>query len=221
MPGGGPVALAWKMEWHRGSLCFASPPPTSSLNAGVLKEHSGSLLLSNLLSLSLQAPHFPPGSDLLLKAASIYHSFLTWPVPYCDTFRELLTFISNELKAPGEGSCPAPGAPNPALPPVLCHHRTQPCPRGLSPLASPISFLPCFLSPGSAVSIPNLSFCRESGSCPPSSLRMVFPGGPAPLEEQGRVVFLVGLLCARSIPGSPSCAAGTISHMGSNFLAGF
>ncbi|XP_074900962.1 phosphoinositide 3-kinase regulatory subunit 5 isoform X2 [Buteo buteo] len=49
----------------------------------------------------LYAPHFPPGSDLLLKAASIYHSFLTWPVPYCDIFRELLTFISNELKAPG------------------------------------------------------------------------------------------------------------------------
>ncbi|KAM9258274.1 phosphoinositide 3-kinase regulatory subunit 5 [Cariama cristata] len=49
----------------------------------------------------LYAPHFPPGSDLLLKAASIYHSFLTWPVPYCDIFRELLTFISDELKAPG------------------------------------------------------------------------------------------------------------------------
>ncbi|XP_064007847.1 phosphoinositide 3-kinase regulatory subunit 5 [Pogoniulus pusillus] len=49
----------------------------------------------------LCAPHFPPDSDLLLKAASIYHSFLTWPVPYCDIFRELLTFISNELKAPG------------------------------------------------------------------------------------------------------------------------
>ncbi|NXN17100.1 PIRK5 kinase, partial [Indicator maculatus] len=49
----------------------------------------------------LCAPHFPPDSDLLLKAASVYHSFLTWPVPYCDIFRELLTFISNELKAPG------------------------------------------------------------------------------------------------------------------------
>ncbi|XP_032562822.1 phosphoinositide 3-kinase regulatory subunit 5 [Chiroxiphia lanceolata] len=49
----------------------------------------------------LSAPHFPPGSDLLLKAASVYHSFLTWPVPYCDIFRELLTFISNELRAPG------------------------------------------------------------------------------------------------------------------------
>ncbi|XP_074745330.1 phosphoinositide 3-kinase regulatory subunit 5 isoform X2 [Strix uralensis] len=49
----------------------------------------------------LYAPHFPPGSDLLLKAASVYHSFLTWPVPYCDIFHELLTFISNELKAPG------------------------------------------------------------------------------------------------------------------------
>ncbi|XP_075025884.1 phosphoinositide 3-kinase regulatory subunit 5 isoform X2 [Calonectris borealis] len=49
----------------------------------------------------LYAPHFPPGSDLLLKATSVYHSFLTWPVPYCDIFRELLTFISDELKAPG------------------------------------------------------------------------------------------------------------------------
>nr|XP_013808632.1 PREDICTED: phosphoinositide 3-kinase regulatory subunit 5 [Apteryx mantelli mantelli] len=49
----------------------------------------------------LYAPHFPPGSDLLLKAASIYHNFLTWPVPYCNIFRELLTFISDELKAPG------------------------------------------------------------------------------------------------------------------------
>ncbi|KAM6297559.1 phosphoinositide 3-kinase regulatory subunit 5 [Aegotheles albertisi] len=49
----------------------------------------------------LYAPHFPPGSDLLLKATSVYHSFLTWPVPYCHIFRELLTFISDELKAPG------------------------------------------------------------------------------------------------------------------------
>ncbi|NXC38816.1 PIRK5 kinase, partial [Penelope pileata] len=49
----------------------------------------------------LYAPHVPPGSELLLKAASIYHSFLTWPVPYCDVFRQLLTFISDELKAPG------------------------------------------------------------------------------------------------------------------------
>ncbi|XP_065591186.1 phosphoinositide 3-kinase regulatory subunit 5 isoform X1 [Cyrtonyx montezumae] len=49
----------------------------------------------------LYAPHIPPDSELLLKAASIYHSFLTWPVPYCDVFRELLTFISDELKAPG------------------------------------------------------------------------------------------------------------------------
>ncbi|XP_009672068.2 phosphoinositide 3-kinase regulatory subunit 5 isoform X1 [Struthio camelus] len=49
----------------------------------------------------LYAPHFPPGSDLLLKATSIYHNFLTWPVPYCNIFRELLNFISDELKAPG------------------------------------------------------------------------------------------------------------------------
>lgn len=69
-----------------------------------------------------QAPHFPPGSDLLLKAASVYHSFLTWPVPYCDIFRELLTFISNELKAPGKQSCPAVGfshAAGPAFPKTL------------------------------------------------------------------------------------------------------
>ncbi|NWI02435.1 PIRK5 kinase, partial [Tichodroma muraria] len=38
----------------------------------------------------LCAPHFPPGSELLRRAASVYHGFLTWPVPYCDTFRELL-----------------------------------------------------------------------------------------------------------------------------------
>ncbi|KAM8796956.1 phosphoinositide 3-kinase regulatory subunit 5 [Eudromia elegans] len=49
----------------------------------------------------LYAPHFPPGSDLLLKAVNVYHNFLTWPVPYCDIFHELLTFISDELKAPG------------------------------------------------------------------------------------------------------------------------
>ncbi|KYO40807.1 phosphoinositide 3-kinase regulatory subunit 5 [Alligator mississippiensis] len=49
----------------------------------------------------LCTPHFPSDSDLLRKAISIYHNFLTWPVPYCDIFRELLTFISDELKAPG------------------------------------------------------------------------------------------------------------------------
>ncbi|XP_060219427.1 phosphoinositide 3-kinase regulatory subunit 5 isoform X2 [Meriones unguiculatus] len=49
----------------------------------------------------LCTPHFPPDSDLLLKAASTYHCFLTWPVPYCSICRELLTFIDAELKAPG------------------------------------------------------------------------------------------------------------------------
>ncbi|NWZ98155.1 PIRK5 kinase, partial [Nesospiza acunhae] len=38
----------------------------------------------------LYAPHLPAGSELLLKAASVYHGFLTWPVPCCDTSRELL-----------------------------------------------------------------------------------------------------------------------------------
>uniref|UniRef100_A0A8C8RRB7 Phosphoinositide 3-kinase regulatory subunit 5 n=1 Tax=Pelusios castaneus TaxID=367368 RepID=A0A8C8RRB7_9SAUR len=49
----------------------------------------------------LSTPHFPPDSDLLQKAISTYHSFLTWPVPYCNIYRELLAFITDELKAPG------------------------------------------------------------------------------------------------------------------------
>ncbi|KAL2765825.1 phosphoinositide 3-kinase regulatory subunit 5 isoform 4 [Daubentonia madagascariensis] len=49
----------------------------------------------------LCTPHFPPDSDLLLKAARTYHRFLTWPVPYCSICQELLTFINAELKAPG------------------------------------------------------------------------------------------------------------------------
>ncbi|XP_034845481.1 phosphoinositide 3-kinase regulatory subunit 5 isoform X2 [Mirounga leonina] len=49
----------------------------------------------------LCTPHFPPDSDLLLKAARTYHRFLTWPVPYCSIYQELLTFIDAELKAPG------------------------------------------------------------------------------------------------------------------------
>ncbi|KAM9596778.1 phosphoinositide 3-kinase regulatory subunit 5 isoform 2-T7 [Trichechus inunguis] len=49
----------------------------------------------------LCTPHFPPDSDLLLKAARTYHRFLTWPHPYCSICQELLTFIDAELKAPG------------------------------------------------------------------------------------------------------------------------
>lgn len=49
----------------------------------------------------LGTPHFPPDSDLLLKASRTYHQFLTWPVPYCTICQELLTFIDAELKAPG------------------------------------------------------------------------------------------------------------------------
>uniref|UniRef100_A0A8C0J1L7 Phosphoinositide 3-kinase regulatory subunit 5 n=1 Tax=Chelonoidis abingdonii TaxID=106734 RepID=A0A8C0J1L7_CHEAB len=52
-------------------------------------------------SAALCTPHFPPDSDLLLEAISTYHTFLTWPMPYCNIYRELLTFISDELKAPG------------------------------------------------------------------------------------------------------------------------
>ncbi|XP_061472489.1 phosphoinositide 3-kinase regulatory subunit 5 [Rhineura floridana] len=46
-------------------------------------------------------PHLPSDSDFLLRAMRTYRDFLTWPVPYCNICRELLTFISNELKAPG------------------------------------------------------------------------------------------------------------------------
>ncbi|XP_032995455.1 phosphoinositide 3-kinase regulatory subunit 5 [Lacerta agilis] len=46
-------------------------------------------------------PHFPSESDFLLRAMRTYRNFLTWPVPYCNICQELLTFISNELKAPG------------------------------------------------------------------------------------------------------------------------
>ncbi|XP_043855921.1 phosphoinositide 3-kinase regulatory subunit 5 isoform X2 [Dromiciops gliroides] len=49
----------------------------------------------------LCTPHFPPDSDLLLKAAKTYHRFLTWPIPYCSICQELLTFIDAELKVPG------------------------------------------------------------------------------------------------------------------------
>ncbi|XP_027713008.1 phosphoinositide 3-kinase regulatory subunit 5 isoform X3 [Vombatus ursinus] len=49
----------------------------------------------------LCTPHFPPDSDLLLKAARTYHRFLTWPIPYCSICQELLTFIDSELKVPG------------------------------------------------------------------------------------------------------------------------
>nr|XP_060620467.1 phosphoinositide 3-kinase regulatory subunit 5 isoform X1 [Anolis sagrei ordinatus]XP_060620469.1 phosphoinositide 3-kinase regulatory subunit 5 isoform X1 [Anolis sagrei ordinatus] len=49
----------------------------------------------------LSIPHFPSDSDLLPRALRIYRDFLTWPVPYCDICQELLTFINNELKAPG------------------------------------------------------------------------------------------------------------------------
>ncbi|XP_055509599.1 LOW QUALITY PROTEIN: phosphoinositide 3-kinase regulatory subunit 5 [Leucoraja erinacea] len=52
-------------------------------------------------SSALQIPFFPPESILLKNAYSIYHNLLTWPVPYCDICKDLLTFIDDELKAPG------------------------------------------------------------------------------------------------------------------------
>lgn len=116
-----------------------------------------------------QAPHFPPGSDLLLKAASIYHSFLTWPVPYCDIFRELLTFISNELKAPGKRSCLGVGFPCAA------------CSRDSPGVAA--SYPTCSMNPLSVVStftscIPKLQLFQEVRT---SALHLVdgLPGGAA------------------------------------------
>ncbi|KAE8577260.1 hypothetical protein XENTR_v10004503 [Xenopus tropicalis] len=49
----------------------------------------------------LRAPYIPETSDLLPKAFEGFHTFLTWPAPYCHIFRELLSFISEEQKAPG------------------------------------------------------------------------------------------------------------------------
>ncbi|XP_069785689.1 phosphoinositide 3-kinase regulatory subunit 5 [Narcine bancroftii] len=49
----------------------------------------------------LRTPFFPPESNLLARAQSIYHSLLTWPVPYCDICKDLLIFIHDEMKAPG------------------------------------------------------------------------------------------------------------------------
>ncbi|KAJ1130532.1 hypothetical protein NDU88_008883 [Pleurodeles waltl] len=49
----------------------------------------------------LCTPYFPPAPHLLQKASETYHSFLTWPLPYCTIYRELLSFIADELKAPG------------------------------------------------------------------------------------------------------------------------
>ncbi|XP_072259653.1 phosphoinositide 3-kinase regulatory subunit 5 isoform X2 [Pyxicephalus adspersus] len=49
----------------------------------------------------LLAPWIPEDCDLLLKAFDTFHVFLTWPAPYCDIYQELLSFISEEQKAPG------------------------------------------------------------------------------------------------------------------------
>lgn len=49
----------------------------------------------------LSAPWIPLECDLLLKAFETFHVFLTWPAPYCDIYQELLSFISEEQKAPG------------------------------------------------------------------------------------------------------------------------
>ncbi|KAM9296798.1 phosphoinositide 3-kinase regulatory subunit 5 [Gastrophryne carolinensis] len=49
----------------------------------------------------IMAPWIPEDCGLLLKAFETFHVFLTWPVPYCDIYQELLSFISQEQKTPG------------------------------------------------------------------------------------------------------------------------
>nr|Q6INI0.2 RecName: Full=Phosphoinositide 3-kinase regulatory subunit 5; Short=PI3-kinase regulatory subunit 5 [Xenopus laevis] len=49
----------------------------------------------------LRAPYIPETSDLLPKAFEVFHTFLTWPAPYCHVYQEMLSFISEEQKAPG------------------------------------------------------------------------------------------------------------------------
>ncbi|MEE6506790.1 hypothetical protein FKM82_007857 [Ascaphus truei] len=49
----------------------------------------------------LRAPYIPPDSDLLTKAFDTFHVFLTWPVPYCNIYWKILSFITEEQKAPG------------------------------------------------------------------------------------------------------------------------
>ncbi|XP_024836545.1 phosphoinositide 3-kinase regulatory subunit 5 isoform X2 [Bos taurus] len=82
-----------------GSASAAAPPPGQVQEKGTYDLLAPLALL--FYSTVLCTPHFPPDSDLLLKASRTYHRFLTWPVPYCSICQELLTFIDAELKAPG------------------------------------------------------------------------------------------------------------------------
>ncbi|GCC31556.1 hypothetical protein chiPu_0010015 [Chiloscyllium punctatum] len=52
-------------------------------------------------STTLRTPYFPPECNLLKNAYNIYHGLLTWPIPYCNICKDLLTFIQDEMKAPG------------------------------------------------------------------------------------------------------------------------
>uniref|UniRef100_UPI00398E3C00 phosphoinositide 3-kinase regulatory subunit 5 n=1 Tax=Pristiophorus japonicus TaxID=55135 RepID=UPI00398E3C00 len=52
-------------------------------------------------SAALRTPYFPPECNLLKNAYSIYHNLLTWPIPYCNICKDLLTFIQDEMKTPG------------------------------------------------------------------------------------------------------------------------
>ncbi|CAH2292102.1 phosphoinositide 3-kinase regulatory subunit 5 [Pelobates cultripes] len=49
----------------------------------------------------LRTPCIPAGCDLLTNAFETFHVFLTWPSPYCNIYQEILSFISEEQRAPG------------------------------------------------------------------------------------------------------------------------
>lgn len=65
------------------------------------------LLLVRHLSLHrcLQMPHCPPDTKLLEEAEEVFRCFLTWPEPFSSLFRNLLSTLQLEQKAPGKSVC--------------------------------------------------------------------------------------------------------------------
>ncbi|XP_069385811.1 phosphoinositide 3-kinase regulatory subunit 5 isoform X2 [Paralichthys olivaceus] len=49
----------------------------------------------------LQTPHCPPDTELLEEAIEVFRCFLTWPEPYSNVCKNLLSTLQLELKAPG------------------------------------------------------------------------------------------------------------------------
>ncbi|KAI4873015.1 hypothetical protein NFI96_022778 [Prochilodus magdalenae] len=49
----------------------------------------------------LQTPYCSVDGELLAEACEVFHGFLTWPEPYSNVCRGLLTTLQQELRAPG------------------------------------------------------------------------------------------------------------------------